>query len=155
MGLFSKSCPLEQSHIKIYGVHSPHKWKKEDCLICEYQENSKCNYKQVISKIEDYSKRGYPVLVKKSMMDKPAAMREQFEQEALKKAGFSPADQKDYWVISREYDNLWNQASIEQKRDTLDILGQWKVYLEEGLGPVQAQEKVKEWLRLREEFRKQ
>jgi hypothetical protein len=153
MGLFSKSCPLEKSHIAVYGVHSPRKWKKEDCLICEYQQDNKCTYQQVKAKAEVSSQRGYPALVKKSLMDKPAAIREQSEKEAVNKAGFSPDQQKEYWTISREYDGLWNKASAEQKQDILDSLSQWKVYLEEGSGPKEAQGKVQGWLRQREEFR--
>jgi hypothetical protein len=155
MGLFSKSCPLEQSHLKVYGVHSPRKWQKEDCQTCEYLQNSKCIYKQTIAKVESSSKRGYPVLIKRSMMDKPADRREQSEKAAVLKAGFSPDEQKEYWVISREYDRLWNDSSPEQRQDILESLGQWKVYLEGGSGPEQAREKVQVWLREREEFRKQ
>ena len=155
MGLFSKSCPLEKSHLVVYGVHSPRKWKKEDCQTCEYQHDDKCNYKLVIVKTEVSSKRGNPALVKKSMMDKPVDVREQSEKDAVKRAGFNPDEQGDYWTISREYDRLWNEASSEKRQDILDCLGQWKVYLENGLNPLQAQEKVKEWLRQREEFRNQ
>ena len=155
MGLFSKSCPLEKSHLVVFGVHSPRKWKKEDCLTCEYQQNDKCNYKLVIVKTEGSLKRGNPALVKKAMMDKQADIREQSEKEAVKRAGFSPDEQRDYWTISQEYDRLWNEASSEQRQDILDCLGQWKVYLENGINPIQAQSNVKEWFRQREEFRQQ
>jgi hypothetical protein len=155
MGLFSKTCPLEQTHVKIYGVHSPRKWKKEDCQTCEYHQNNKCSYQQTIAKIESSSRRGYPALIKKSMMDKPAGLREQSEKEAIRKASFTPEEQSEYWTVSREYDILWNNSSLEQKQDVLDCLGQWKVYLEAGLSPAQANEKAREWLRQREEFRRQ
>ena len=155
MGLFGQSCPLEKSHIAVYGVHSPRKWKKEDCQVCEYLIENKCTYKQVIVKVQASAKYGYPALIKKSMMDKPAAQREQSEKDAVKKAGFSPDQQQEYWLISREYDLQWSGSSEEQKRDLLESLGQWKVYLEEGSSPQQAHQKVKEWLRQREEFRRQ
>ena len=155
MRLFGKSCPLEKSHLQVYGVHSPKKWKKEDCLKCEYYENSKCIYKQVIIKAKDSSRRGYPALVKKSSMEKPPAAREQSEKDAVKKAGFSPDEQIEYWTVSREYDRIWDKTSTEQRSEILESLGQWKVYIEHGLGPAKAQDKVKEWLREREEFRNQ
>ncbi len=148
-----KSCPLETSHLVVYGVHSPRKWKKEDCQKCEYQQNNKCNYVQKVTTTEVSAKRGAPALAKKSMMDKPVEVRQQSEKEAVARAGFTADEQRDYWSISQDYDRLWVQASAEQKQDSLDSLGQWKVYLESGLGPIQAQEKVKDWLRKREEFR--
>ncbi len=155
MGLFSKSCPLERSHIAIYGMHSPRKWKQEDCRICEYYQNNKCVYKQAIVKVKSSSKRGYPALVKKSMMDKPTDMREQSEKQAVLKAGFSPEEQIAYWSVSRDFDRLWNESSEDKKQDILDSIGQWKVYLEGGCGPEQAMVKVREWFLQREEFRRQ
>ncbi|MBN1189522.1 MAG: hypothetical protein JXA46_07210 [Dehalococcoidales bacterium] len=155
MGLFGKSCPLEKSHIAVYGVHSPRKWKKEDCQTCEYYQDNTCSYKKTVVKIQASGKRGYPALVKKSMMDKPAEIRERSEKEAVLKGGYSPDEQKEYWAISREYDLLWNDSSPQQREDILDSLDQWKIYLESGSGPAQAHEKVKEWLKQREEFRRQ
>jgi hypothetical protein len=155
MGLFGQSCPLEKGHLPIYGVHSPRKWKKEDCKACEYQQDNKCVYKQVAAKLQSSAKYGYPALIKKSLMGKPAAQREQSEKEALKKAGFSQEYQTEYWTISHEYDIQWEAASEDQKREILDSLGQWKVHLEESLSPRQAHLKVQEWLRQRDEFRKQ
>jgi hypothetical protein len=155
MGLFSKSCPLEKSHLAVYGVHSPRKWRKEDCQTCQYQQDNKCSYKLEITKIEQAKKLGYPAFIKKSMMDKAAAERQKAEKEALQKAGFSPDQQSEYWEISQEYERLWTESVPEKRADILDSLAQWKVYLEQGSSPGQAQEKVKEWLRQREEFRRQ
>ena len=148
-----KTCPLETAHLVVYGVHSPRKWKKEDCQKCEYQQNQKCIYNQKVTSTESSAKRGAPALVKRSMMDKPAEDRQQAEKEAVARAGFNPDEERDYWSISLEYDGLWSQSSEEQKQDILESLGQWKVYLESGLGPAPAQVKVKDWLRKREEFR--
>jgi hypothetical protein len=154
MGLFSQSCPLEKSHIAVYGIHSPKVWKKEDCLVCEYVNAGKCNYKQIMSQHEKLVKRGYPALVKKSLMDKPAEAREKSEKEAVKQAGFSAGEQADYWTVSKDYDRLWEGSPAESRQEILDGLGQWRVYLEKGYGPTQANDKVKEWLRARAEFRK-
>lgn len=124
-----KSCPLEKSHLVVYGVHSPRKWKKEDCQKCDYQQNNKCNYVQKVADAEASVKRGAPALVKRSMMNKPFESRQQAEKEAVARAGFNGGEQDDYWSTSRDYDRLWDQASAEQKQDILDSLGQWKVYL--------------------------
>ena len=155
MGLFSKSCPLEKSHVEIYGIHSPRKWKKEDCFTCSYSEGGKCVYKQKTPIHGQVRKRGYPALVKKSLMNKPAAERGPSEKEAVKKAGFSLNQEEEYWKISRELDARWETASAEEKQEILDSLDQMKVYLESGLSPSQAQEKVQEWLRKRAEFKNQ
>ena len=153
MGLFGRSCPLEKSHLEVYGIHSPRKWKKEDCLECEYSRDGKCEYKQITARRQDYLKRGLPVLRKKAAMDQPLSVRQESEQEALKQAGFSSAELQEYRTVSEEYDRLWETASAEQKTEILDSLGQWKVYLEKGDSPLKAQEKVKAWLQERVRFR--
>ncbi len=153
MGLFSKSCPLEKSHIEIYGIHSPRKWKKEDCLICSYSQNGKCVYKQNTLSQDQLRKRGYPALVKKSLLHKPTAERGTAEKEAVKQTGYNLEQEEAYWKISREIDAKWETASAEQQQEILDSLDQFKVYLESGLSPSQAYEKAQEWLQKRAEFR--
>lgn len=153
MGLFGRSCPLEKSYIKVYGIHPPRKWKKEDCLECEFSRDGKCDYKKMMSRREQLNKRGSPALVKKTAMDQAVTMREKSEQEALKHSGFSSDEVKEYWEVSREYDRLWESSSPNEKQEILDSLGQWKVYLENGDSPLQADEKVKIWLKERARFR--
>jgi hypothetical protein len=153
MGLFSQSCPLEKSHVEIYGIPSPRKWKKEDCLICSYSEQGKCVYKQRAGNPVQMRKRGYPALAKKSLMNKVAAERTSSEKEAVKQAGYSPAQEQEYWAISREYDARWESASPDQRPEILDSLDQFKVYLESGLSPAHAYDKAKEWMLKRAEFK--
>ncbi|MCR4394794.1 MAG: hypothetical protein NUV31_10530 [Dehalococcoidales bacterium] len=155
MGLFSKSCPLEKAYLKVYGIHSPKKWTEADCAICEYYQNSKCIYTQVISTKGDPIKRGRPAIVKRAHMTDTPAIREQAEKAAIREAGFTAEEQKEYWSISIEYNRQWEIASDEQKQEILDGLTQWKVYLEKGLSPAGAHEKVKEWLQQRAAFRQQ
>ncbi len=153
MGLFSKSCPLEKSHIEIYGIHSPRKWKKEDCLICSYSQNGKCAYKRKTPNQDQLHKRGYPALIKKSLLPKAAAERGTAEKDAVKQAGYNQEEEETYWKISREIDAKWEKASLEQQQEILDGLDQFKVYLESGLNPSQAYEKAQDWLQKRAEFR--
>ncbi len=153
MGLFSRSCPLEKAHIEIYGIHSPRKWKKEDCLICSYYQERKCAYNPKTASPGQLRKRGYPALVKKSLLPKPAAERGTAEKEAVKQAGYSLEQEETYWKISREIDAKWVTASPEQQQEILDGLDQFKVYLESGLSTSQAYEKAQDWLQKRSEFR--
>ena len=88
-------------------------------------------------------------------MHLPMAERHKAEAAAVKKAGFSGEEEKGYWMVSATYDTLWETASDIQKQDILENLFQLKVYLESGASPAQAQIKVAEWQKQREEFRKQ
>jgi hypothetical protein len=155
MGLFGKkSCPLEKKHLLIYGIHSPRKWVEQDCLECQYVLDSQCNYKQVAAQLEKLILRGRPAVVKKATLSEPAAVRQKAESEALKKAAFAAGEQREYWVVSQEYDRLWETASPDQKRDVLDRLDQLRIHLEKGDSPALAAEKANEWFRQREEFKR-
>ena len=156
MGLFGgPSCPLEKLHIVVYGIHSPRKWKKEDCFLCEYVQAGKCNYKQIVSQHEQLTKRGYPALVKRSLMERPVAEREKPEKEAAGKAGFNPSELTDYWKVSQDYDRQWEDSTPEMRQEILDSLEQWKVNLEKGYAPLQARQKVQEWIQERAKFRQE
>jgi hypothetical protein len=153
MGL-PTSCPLEDGYLKIYGIPAPQKWKPADCPECQYQEKQKCNYKKALAHHEQFHKRGQPVLAKRVNMSNPAAQRKKAETEALKKAGLSSEEQKEYWVISTQLDITWESAGLDGRKEVLEHLDQWKVHLEKGLGPSQAYVQVQEWLKQRAEFRK-
>lgn len=155
MGLFSqRSCPLEVNYLKVYGIPAPHKWKPEDCPGCQYQENNNCQYKKVLERQEQYRKRGQPVLIKRVNMSNPLPQRKKAETDALKKAGLSAEEQKEYWVISTQFDVSWESGGLEGRQDILEHLDHWKVHLEKGLSPAEAYAQVQEWLKQREEFRK-
>ena len=155
MGLFGKkSCPLEKEHLTIYGIHSPRKWVEQDCLECQYVINAVCNYGEVAAQQKKLIRRGHPAVVKKATLSESVAARQKAEAEAIKKAGFTAAEQKEYWIVSQEYDRLWDEAPPEQKRDVLDRLDQLRIHLEKGESPTSAAAKVTEWLRQREEFKK-
>jgi hypothetical protein len=157
MGLFGgKSCPLRKTYAKIYGIQPPRNWDDEmTCDVCEFYEDSKCEYKKIVAQREAMIKRGEPVLAKRSRMGQPADKRNKSEAEALKRSGLSAAEQEEYRAISKEYDRLWEEASEEQRKEILDSLDQWKVNLEKGESPAQAQESVKAWLSRRAEFKAQ
>jgi hypothetical protein len=153
MGLFKQACPLEKSHLEIYGIHAPRKWKAEDCAVCEFLTDRKCNYKQISANRERLINRGRPALVKKAALDQPLSVRIRYEQEAVKLAGYTPQEEKEYWELSKEYDRQWESEPADKRQDILDSLDQWKIHLEKGDNPAQAGEKVKEWFIQRARFR--
>jgi hypothetical protein len=157
MGLLNsnknKSCPQEEEYFKVYGIPAPEKWQPEACRHCQHQEDGKCLYKKNMARIEENRKRGHPVLMKRVNMSNPAEHRKKAESEALKKAGLSNDEQKEYWIISAQFDLSWENAGTDDRKELLDHLDQWKVQLEKGLGPLAAYEQVKVWLQQREEFR--
>jgi hypothetical protein len=156
MRLFSQpTCPLEDSYLKVYGIPAPQKWKSQDCPRCEYQENQKCQYKKVLAQHEQFHKRGQPVLLKRVNMTNPLIQRKRAETDALKKAGLSSNEQKEYWIISAQFDAAWETAAPAVRKDILEHLDQWKVYLEKGLNPSEAYTQVQAWIKQREEFKKQ
>jgi hypothetical protein len=153
MGLFKASCPLEKSHLQVYGIHAPQKWKVEDCAVCEFFQDQKCGYKQIMASRERYLKRGRPALVKKAAMDQPSTIRIRQEQEAVKLVKFTDEEIEEYWELSREFDRQWEAGPEERRQEILDSLDQWKVHLEKGDSPALAGRKVKEWLDQRTRFR--
>jgi hypothetical protein len=155
MGLFGKSCPVEKNHLKIYGILAPKKWEAADCLVCEYFEGEKCNAKAAMAKHTQTLKRGQAVLAKKASMHLAKGERRKAEAAALKKAGLSAEEEKGYWMVSDAYETLWENASEQQKEEVLECLVQWKVHLEKGVPPAQAQILVAEWQKQRAEFKKQ
>jgi hypothetical protein len=153
MGLFGQSCPLEKSHLEIYGIQAPRKWKVQDCIECEYLRDGKCNFKQIMANREKLIKRGRPVLVKKSVLDQPLTIRMRYEEEAVVQVGFTAEELKEYWELSRAFDRQWESETAERRQVILDSLDQWKVHLEKGDSPAKAAEKAKEWLNQRARFR--
>jgi hypothetical protein len=145
MGLFGKSCPLEKSHLAIYGIQPTHKWTREDCLECEYQVNEKCNYNEINAQHENQIRRGKPATALRSRLTHPAAGQEKAEAEAVKKAGFTSEEENEYWAVSAEYVRLWNSAGKDKQQDILDNLDQWRVNLEKGDSPARAKDQANEW----------
>ncbi len=155
MGLFGrKSCPLEKEHLEVYGIHAPRKWTEADCQECQYAVEANCNYKEFAGRLEKLNRRGRPVVVKKAMMRETVEARHKAEADALKKAGLNAGEETEYWVISAEYDRLWEEATTDQKTDVLDRLDHLRIYLEKGESPAQAAQNVKSWILQREEFKK-
>jgi hypothetical protein len=158
MGLFNnskiKKCPQEEDYFKVYGIPAPEKWHPEFCQHCPHQEDRKCQYKKNMAHLEENRKRGHPVLMKRVNMTSAAEQRKKAESEALKNAGLSVDEQKEYWIVSTQIDISWEKAGTDDRRELLDHLDQWKVHLEKGLRPLAAYDQVKIWLQQREEFRK-
>jgi len=153
MGWFSKTCPLEEywkrQKVSLGNISSSffNTNLKDRCSLCGFWQNGKCKYKQVTAKEERLTMRGYPALVKRTVMNKPRELRTQLEQAALKYSGLNSKEQQEYWSISQSYDAFWDQASPNQRQGILDCLHYWRLYLEHGFSPVEANQKVLEYLR--------
>lgn len=89
--------------------------------------------------------RGYPSLIKQANMNKPRATRKEWEQAGLKYSGFNGKERAEYWIVSEQYDEFW-EANPQYHEQIIDCLKKWGMYLEDGLSPMEAQNKVLEWL---------
>ena len=158
MSLFRKDCPLQEFFKKplqqslVVGDSGlkefiSKKITKEDCLLCDYWQNNKCNYRKELAQTEKKSARGLPALTKRSVMNKPIKVRAEFEKAALRLSGLNSKEQAEYWYISQKYDQFWDKAKPKQQSDILDCLEQWQRFIESGFSPKEANERVLEWLK--------
>jgi len=128
MGWFNKTCPLEEywkrQNVSLGDISNSffNIDLKDRCPLCEFWQNGKCKYKQVTAEKERLGMRGYPALVKRTVMNKPRELRTQFEQAALKYSGLNSKEQQEYWSISQAYDSFWDEASPDQRQGILDCL---------------------------------
>jgi hypothetical protein len=134
-------CPIE--HLMSEELRK----RKDKCQLCVSWHDGKCHHKQDLAQAEKKSMRGLPVLTKRSAMNKPREIRIELERAALKYSGLNSKEQQEYWSVSQAYDSFWDEASPDQRQDILDCLHYWRLYLEDGLSPVEANQKVLEWLK--------
>ena len=78
-------------------------------------------------------------------MIEPREVRRQWEQAALEYSNFNAREQAEYWSISQQYDAFWEDKP-EHHQEIIDCIEEWRRFMEEGLSPIEANEKVKEWL---------
>jgi hypothetical protein len=136
----SKKCPLEQ-WIPAELLNRP-----DRCELCNFYRDGKCRHKEILDQTERNGMRGFPVLTKRSAMNKPKEVRRQLEQAALHYSGLSKKEQEEYWSVSQRYDAFWDEATPDQRQGILQCLNDWRMYLEAGYGPLEANEKVIEWV---------
>jgi hypothetical protein len=154
LGLFGrKSCPLQKEYLSVYGIQPPRKWTPQDCPECLHVLDGKCHYQEFIVQHQQQVRRGKPATAKKAVLAESPEMRRKAEAEAVRQAGFSAAEEKEYWTVSLEYDRLWEAAAPAQQAEIRDRLDQLRIHLEKGASPAAAAEKVQAWVRQREEFR--
>jgi hypothetical protein len=89
--------------------------------------------------------RNIPSLIKQTSMNKPRAARKEWEQAGLKYSGFNDKEQAEYWIVSQQYDEFW-EANPQYHEQIMDCLKKWGMYLEDGLSPMEAQNRILEWL---------
>ena len=140
MNWFRKKCPLEQ------WMSDDLRNRSDKCQPCDFYIGNKCCHKQIISEHDEQNIRGYPALVKHSTMNKPRDIRAQFERAAINYAGFNSREEEEYWSVSQAYDAFWDEASPNQRQGILQCISSWRNYLEAGYSPLEANDKVKEWL---------
>jgi len=141
----SKKCPLEQ------WFSDEQRNRPDRCELCVFYRDNKCKHKEIIAQKERSGARGLPALTKRSVMKRPKEVRRQFEQAALHYSGLSKKEQEEYWSVSQRYDAFWDEATPEQRQGILQCLNDWRMYLEAGYGPLEANEKVAEWVNLHAE----
>jgi hypothetical protein len=146
MGWVRKTCPLEEywkrQKTPFSDVFSSFLETdlKDRCPSCEFWQDGKCKYKKITAQKEQGMMRGYPVLVKRTVMNKPRELRAQFEQAALKYSGLTKEEQKQYWEISSTYDNIWEAANPDEKTEILWRMDEWKRYIDDGYSLKEASE---------------
>jgi len=139
VGLFSKKCPIE------YLMSDEMRKRKDKCQLCNFWRDGKCHHGEDLAQVEKKSMRGFPALTKRGSMTRPKEIRKQIEQAALKQSGFNAKEQAEYWSVSQQYDALWEDQP-EHHNDIIDFIEQWRWFMEQGLSPKEANEKVMEWL---------
>jgi hypothetical protein len=148
MGWFSKNCPLEEywkhQNVSLADSSFFNTDLKDRCPLCECWQDGKCNYKQLTAEKERLGMRGYPALVKRTVMNKPRELRIQFEQAALKYSGLNKEEQKQYWEISSAYDDMWETANPDKRTEILWRMEHWKRYIEDGCRIKEASELANE-----------
>ncbi len=98
-GYSAENISSKKSYVAIYGIQPPRKWKEiMTCDICEFFQDGKCDYKQIMEQRELMNQRGRPVLAKRSRMGHPVGNREKAEADALRKSGFSADELSEYWA---------------------------------------------------------
>jgi len=78
--------------------------------------------------------RGYPPLIKRTVMNKPREIRIQVEQTVIKYSGLN---NQEYWFIYQCYDAFWDKASRDQHQEILACLHCWQLCWEHGLSTVE------------------
>jgi hypothetical protein len=136
----SKKCPLEQ------WLSDEQRNRPDRCELCVFYRDNKCHHKEILAQTERNSARGLPALTKRSVMKRPKEVRRQFEQAALQHSGLSKKEQEEYWSVSQAYDRFWDEATPNQRQGILQCLNDWQIYLEAGYSPLEANEKVIEWV---------
>ncbi|MCK9525610.1 MAG: hypothetical protein M0R49_06740 [Limnochordia bacterium] len=157
MNLFKKECPVQKFFKEpmnaplVIGNHSLEnfinkKLSKQDCLLCKYWRNNKCNYNRDNTQDKRKHSRGLAALAKRSAMDKPFDLRYELEKAALSETGLSRKEQKEYWNISKIWEYHWHNNPFDKQGVILDCLEQWQKFLESGLNPERAYREVINWL---------
>jgi len=106
--------------------------------------------------------RGFGALTKQSVIkaqkegsiDKETAKRA--EQTGLRFSGLSKAEEKEYWEISRAYDEEWEKARLEKRAELEWRMHHWQRFMEDGFDPKAADEKARQldyefWSRIKSE----
>jgi len=137
-GKWNIECPL------------PLKQDKEKCQNCYFWRDGKCRYKRIMAEELKNSMRGLGVLGKraaikakqKGYIDKETARS--YEEASLKYSNLRSKEQREYWEISRAYDEEWGKASPEKRAELEWRMRQWAGFMETGLSPSEADKKAKQ-----------
>ena len=154
MGLFRKKCPLESSMESwgLAGMLEALPTGKARCQLCRYRKVGKCRYNKIMAKEMMLDLRGAAALAKETvytgilekglMFDRETVNA--MEQAGLSLSGLKREEKKEYWEISKAYDEEWINTSPEKRREILLRVHQWRMFMEDGYSPKQASELANE-----------
>lgn len=145
-------CPLAD-YLKKWNIECPLPLKqdKETCRHCEYWREGKCRYNQITAEKEKRIMRGFGALTKQTAMKLRERGRineetaKEFERAGVKSSTLKDKEeQRQYWEISRAYDEEWEKASPEKRAELEWRVHHWQKFMEDGFSPKEADERARE-----------
>lgn len=143
MGWFKRRCPLEKLVNRELG--------KDKCDTCYYWRDGECSYKKIVAEELSNSMRGLGVLAKQAAMEarKKGIINEEsaarMEMEALRLSTLrDKGSQREYWEISKAYDEEWQVANPEERVELEWRMHHWQRFMEDGFSPKEADEKARQ-----------
>ena len=118
-------CPLAD-YLKKWNIECPLPLKqdKETCRHCEYWREGKCQYNQIMAEKEKGIMRGFGALTKQTALKLKGTGRideetaKEIERAGVKLSALKDKEeQREYWEISRAYDEEWEKASPEKRAE--------------------------------------
>jgi len=129
----------------------PLKQDKEKCQNCEFWRDGKCRYNQIMAEKEKGIMRGFGALTKQTALKLKGTGRideetaKEIERAGVKLSALKDKEeQREYWEISRAYDEEWEKASPEKRAELEWRMSHWQSFMQGGFSPKEADERARE-----------